>query len=78
MIEMSKGELREMKWRENNGDLAELMTSEVNKIRSLNNCVNYLMVKGYFPSEAIKLTCNTITLDDWENFFCYPNSITLL
>ena len=36
------------------------------------------MVKGYFTSEARKLRCNTITLDDWENFVRHPNSKRLL
>ena len=47
-----------------NDDLAELMVSEVENIRSMKNNITYLKEKGDFTSEAIKLRHNAITLDD--------------
>ena len=75
---MSKEEIRELKRREKNVDLAELMASELSKIHSLKNLIVYLMVKGDFPSEERKLRCKTITLDDWENFIRYPHNTRFL
>ena len=45
VIDMSKEDLREIKWREDDSYLAELMASEVGKVRILKNCANYLMAK---------------------------------
>ena len=75
---MSKEELKELKWRENNDDLSELIKSEVGKAHSLKNYVTYLKVKRCFPSEERELRCNTITLDAWEEFIRDPNSTTML
>ena len=60
---MSTEELKEKKWREDDGDLKEFMVSEVVKIRSLNNH-GTLMTKVYFSSESRKLRHNTITFDN--------------
>ena len=78
VTDVSKEELKEEKWREDNCDLSELMTSDVVKIRSLKDYITHLTTKEEFTSEANKLRCNTITLDDWENFICYPNRKRLL
>ena len=78
VIDMSKEDLKERKWREDNGDLVELIESEVEKICSLKNCITYLMNKGDFTSEVRKLRWNTITLEDSENFIYHENSKILL
>ena len=50
------------------GHISELMTSEVDKVRSLKNCITCLKIKGDFSSEARELRHKTITLDHWEDF----------
>ena len=64
IIDRSKEKLRDLKWREDNGDLSKIMISEAGKIRSLKNYIVYLKIKGDSPSEASKLRHKTITLDD--------------
>ena len=75
---MSKEDLKELKWIENNDDLSELMTSEVCKVRSLKNYVTRLKVKGEFTSEARELRCKTITFDDWQDFIRDRNSTRMM
>lgn len=75
---MTKEDLKELKQRENNGDVSNLMTNEEGKVRILRNCINYLKVKGNFPSEARELRYNTIALDYQKDFICNPTSTRLL
>ena len=75
---MSKEDLKEIKRRENNGDLSELMTSESGKVHRLKKCIIYLKVKGDFPPEARELRHDTIKLDDWEDFIRDPNVTKML
>ena len=52
IIDMTKEGLKELSWRKNNGDLSELITIEVGKVRSLRNYNTCLNFKGNLPFEA--------------------------
>ena len=74
----SKEDLEGLTWSKDNGDHSAIMKSDAGEIRSLNKCIAYLKLKGYFPSEAKKLRHNTITIESWDNFACDPDSAKLL
>ena len=60
VMHVSKEELKELKWREENGNIAELMAIEVGNILSLKNHITCLITKGVFLSEVRKLRHNII------------------
>ena len=61
-MNLSKEDLEDLRWREENGDLLPLMKSDIGKIRSLNSYITYQHLKGDLPSEANNLRHDTITL----------------
>ena len=69
VINMTNEDLKELTWREDNGDVCELETSESCKILSLKNYNNW-----DFTSYPRDLQHNNITLDDWEEFMRDPSS----
>ena len=77
-MNLSKGDLEDIRWREDNGNLSPLMKIYTGKIRILKNYVAYLNLKGDFPSEGNELRHKTITLQSWNNFTRDPESTKLL
>ena len=74
VIDISKKGLKDLEWVEDNRDRSKLMTSEVCKVLSLKNYVDYLKVKGNLPSNPRDLRHNIVTIDDWEHFRRDPAS----
>ena len=75
---MTKEDLKDLKWRENNGDFSELLTSEIVKVRMLKKYITYLKVKGNYTSEARELRHNNSALEDWEDFIRGTTSTIIL
>ena len=68
VLNQTKDELKNLTWKDINGDVIKLTQSEVSKIRSLDNYNAYRKANGNWPSNARDLRCNNITIDDWEDF----------
>ena len=52
VIDMSKECVKEIKSLEDDGNLAELMTSKVDKICILKNCITYLQNDIFLPKKS--------------------------
>ena len=51
---------------------------EVGEIRMIRHYKIHLNAKGDFPSDSKNFRCNSITRDNWDNFFMCPDSHMIL
>ena len=62
-MNLSKEELKNHTWIEDNSDFSKLEPSKAGKVRSLKNCNAYQESNGDFPSDPRDLRFNSITPD---------------
>ena len=63
-INLTKEQLENLTWKENNGDVTKIEPSEVDKVLSLKNYNAYREAKGNFTSDPRDLLFNNITIED--------------